>query len=61
MSGAFHTCYMYLKKEEWNKIKKECSCSKISFYYLTAKKTRDVFHNLRQLASQDLKTIEEER
>ena len=44
-SGVFYTCYLYLKKGEWNKTKKQCSCSKIPFYHFTVNKTRDVFPN----------------
>ena len=55
VSGVFHTYYLYLKKEECNKTKKKCSCSKIPFYYLTASKTPNVFHNSGQLASLRLK------
>ena len=35
--------------------KKQCSCSKIPFYYLTAKKTRCIFHNSEPLAPLRLK------
>ena len=55
VSGVFRICYFFLKKEQWNKTKKICSCSKISFYYLTANKTRDVFHNSGPLTSLRLK------
>ena len=52
VSGVFHTCYLYLKKEESNKTKKrQCSCSKMPFYYLAANKTRDAFHNSGPLAA----------
>ena len=46
---------LYLKKEEWNKTRKQYSCSKMSFYCLTANKTRDVYHNSGPLASLRLK------
>ena len=52
VSGVFHTCYLYLKKEESNKTKKrQCSCSKMPFYYLAENKTRDAFHNSGPLAA----------
>ena len=57
VSGVIHICYLYLKKEEWNKTKKQCSCSKMWFYYLAAYKTLDVFHNLGPLNWLRLKNI----
>ena len=50
-SQVFYTCYLCLKKEDWNKTKKQCSCSKMPFYYLAANKTRDFFHNSGPLIS----------
>ena len=55
VSGVFHICYLYLKNEEWDKTSKQCSCSKMPFYYLTAIKTRGVFHNSGPLALLRLK------
>ena len=52
---VFRTCYLYLKKEEWNKTKKQRSCSKMPFYYLRANKTHDLFHNSIPLVSLRLK------
>ena len=57
VSEAFHTCYLYLKNEEWNKTKKQGPCSKMPLYYLTATKTRDVFPSSRLLASLRLTSL----
>ena len=54
-SGAYYTCYLYLKNEEWNKIKNNALNNKKPFYYLTANKVRDPFHKLRLLASLRIK------
>ena len=32
MSRVFHNWYLHLKKEEWNKTKKQCPCSKMLLY-----------------------------
>ena len=37
-------------RNEINYDKKQCSCSKMPLYYLTANKTRDAFHNSEPLA-----------
>ena len=54
VSGVFHTSLICISRKR-NKAKKQCSCSKMPFYYLTVNKTRDVFHKLGPLASLGLK------
>ena len=51
----FFTPVICISRKGWNKIKKQCSCSKMPFYCLRANKTRDLFHNSRPLASLRLK------
>ena len=62
VSGDFHSYYLlYLETEKWNYTKKQHSCCKVSFYYLTTNITRGVFLNLRSLASsKDVKALDEE-
>ena len=46
VSGVFHTCSLYFKKDEWNKTKE---------IMLPLMKIRDVYHNSGPLASLKLK------
>ena len=55
MSGVFHTCYLYLKKEEWKKGKKTKLLQQNAILLLDSKQNTWFFRNSRPLASLRLK------
>ena len=57
--GIFRTCYLDLKKDEWNMAKKTMLLQQNAILLLGNKQS-NAFYNLVQLASLKLKTLEEE-